>query len=159
FKPDYPDMLRLKAQMNQVDQEIKSAAEVIKQSLKAHYEAASEQEALLKKKMEETKRSVLQTRNKEIQSNILKREADTNHTLYDGLRQEYKDIGVAGGVGTNIVAVIDRAQLPGSPYKPDLRVNLLKWLMFGLVGAGLVIGLFELLDDTFKSPEEIEEQL
>ena len=38
FKPDYPDMLRLKAQMNQIDQEIKSEADVIKQSLKAHYE-------------------------------------------------------------------------------------------------------------------------
>src|SRR5262249_35203894 len=159
FKPAYPDMLRLKAQIDGISAEIKSAADVIKQSLKARYESALQQEVLLKNKMEETKRSVLQTRNKEIQFNILKREADTNRTLYDGLLQQYKDIGVAGAVGTNNVAVIDRAQLPGSPYKPDLRVNLLKWLMFGLVGAGLVIGLFELLDDTFKSPEEIEEQL
>jgi polysaccharide biosynthesis transport protein len=159
FKPDYPDMLRLKAQMNQIDQEIKSEADVIKQSLKAHYESALQQEVLLKKKMDETKRGVLDTRNKEIQYNILKREADTNRTLYEGLLQQYKDIGVAGAVGTNNVAVIDRAQVPGSPYKPDLRSNLLKWLGIGLVAAALAIALFELLDDTFKSPEEIEEQL
>ena len=114
FKPAYPDMLRLKAQIDQIDQEIKSAADVIKQSLKAHYESALQQEALLKKKMDETKRGVLDTRNKEIQYNILKREADTNRTLYDGLLQQYKDAGVAGAVGTNNVAIIDRAQLPGS---------------------------------------------
>ena len=159
FKPDYPDMLRLKAQMNQIDQEIKSEADVIKQSLKSHYEAALQQETLLKNKMDETKRGVLATRNKEIQYNILKREADTNRTLYDGLLQQYKDVGVAGAVGTNNVAVVDRAQVPGGPYKPDLRVNLMKWLMIGLVGAALIIAAFELLDDTFKSPEEIEEQL
>jgi polysaccharide biosynthesis transport protein len=159
FKPDFPDMLRLKAQMNQIDQEIKLAADVIKQSLRSHYEAALQQETLLKNKMDETKRGVLATRNKEIQYNILKREADTNRTLYDGLLQQYKDVGVAGAVGTNNVAVIDRAQVPGGPYKPDLRVNLLKWLMIGLVGAALIIAAFELLDDTFKSPEEIEEQL
>jgi succinoglycan biosynthesis transport protein ExoP len=159
FKPDYPDMMRLKAQINQIDEEIKSAAAVIKQSLQAHYESALQQEVLLKNKIDETKRGVLDTRNKQIQYNILKREADTNRTLYEGLLQQYKDIGVAGAVSTNNVAVIDRAQLPGGPYKPNLRVNLLKWLMYGLLGAALIIALFELLDDTFKSPEEIEEQL
>ena len=135
FKPAYPDMLRLKAQIDQISAEIKSAADVIKQSLKARYEAALQQEVLLKKKMDETKRGVLDTRNKEIQFNILKREADTNRTLYDGLLQQYKDAGVAGAVGTNNVAVIDRAQLPGGPFKPNLRKNLLMWLMLGLVAA------------------------
>jgi polysaccharide biosynthesis transport protein len=159
FKADYPDMVRLKAQMNQIDQEIKSEADVIKQSLKAHYESALQQEVLLKNKMEETKRGVLVTRNKEIQYNILKREADTNRTLYDGLLQQYKDMGVAGAVSTNNIAVVDRAQVPGGPYKPNLRFNLLRWLGFGLLASALAIALFELLDDTFKSPEEIEEQL
>ena len=121
FKPDYPDMLRIKAQINQIDQEVKSEADVIKQSLKARYDAALQQETLLKQKMDETKRGVLVTRNKEIQFNILKREADTNRTLYDGLLQQYKDIGVAGAVGTNNVAVVDRAQVPGAPYEPNLR--------------------------------------
>ena len=159
FKPDYPDMLRLKSQINEIDREIKSEADVIKQSLKAHYESALQQEVLLKNKMDDVKRGVLDTRNKEIQYNILKREADTNRTLYDGLLQQYKDIGVAGAVGTNNVTVIDRAQLPAAPYKPDLRINLLKWLSLGLLAAALIIVVFELFDDTFKSPEEIEEQL
>jgi capsular exopolysaccharide synthesis family protein len=159
FKPAYPDMQRLKAQIDQIDTEIKSAANVIKQSLKARYEAALQQEVLLKKKMDEAKRGVLDTRNKEIQYNILKREADTNRTLYEGLLQQYKDAGVAGAVGTNNVAVIDRAQLPGGPFKPDLRMNLLMALLFGLMAAVGAIALFEVIDDTFKSPEEIEEQL
>jgi capsular exopolysaccharide synthesis family protein len=159
FKPDYPDMLRLKAQMNQIDQEIKSEADVIKQSLKAHYDSALQQEVLLKNKMDDVKHGVLATRNKEIQYNILKREADTNRTLYDGLLQQYKDMGVAGAVSTNNVAVVDRAEVPGGPYKPNLRANLLRWLAFGLIAAALAIALFEVLDDTFKSPEEIEEQL
>src|SRR5262249_20570692 len=100
FKPAYPDMLRLKAQMDGLSAEIKGAADVIKHSLKARYEAALQQEVLLKNKMDETKRGVLDTRNKEIQYNILKREADTNRTLYDGLLQQYKDAGVAGAVDT-----------------------------------------------------------
>jgi succinoglycan biosynthesis transport protein ExoP len=159
FKPAYPDMLRLKAQIDQIDEEIKSSVAIIKQSLKARYESAQQQEQLLKKKMDETKRGVLDTRNKEIQFNILKREADTNRTLYEGLLQQYKDAGVAGAVGTNNVAVIDRAQRPGGPFKPNLRNNLLTWLMMGLAAAACAIALFEIIDDSFKLPEEIEEQL
>ena len=159
FKPAYPDMQRLKAQIDQIGQEIKSAADVIKQSLRARYESALQQEVLLKNKMDETKRGVLSTRNKEIQYNILKREADTNRTLYEGLLQQYKDVGVAGAVGTNNVAIIDRAQLPGGPFQPSLKKNLQIWLLLGLVAAAAAIALFEILDDTFKSPEEIEEQL
>jgi capsular exopolysaccharide synthesis family protein len=159
FKPDYPDMVRLKAQINGIDQEVKSEADVIKQALKARYDAALQHETLLKQKMDETKQGVLATRNKEIQFNILKREADTNRTLYDGLLQQYKDIGVAGAVGTNNVSIVDRAQVPGGPYEPNLKSNLLKWLALGLLAAVLAIALFELVDDTFKSPEDIEEQL
>ena len=62
-------------------------------------------------------------------------------------------------MGTNNVAIIDRAQLPGGPFKPSLKKNLQIWLLLGLVAAALAIALFEILDDTFKSPEEIEEQL
>ena len=135
FTPAYPDMRKLKAQIDQVDKEIKAAADVIKHSLKARYEAALQQEELIKKKMDETKRGVLDTRDKEIQYNILKREADTNRTLYDGLLQQYKDIGVAGAADTNNIAIIDRAQLPGGPYKPDAKKTLMLFLVLGLVAA------------------------
>jgi polysaccharide biosynthesis transport protein len=59
----------------------------------------------------------------------------------------------------NNVAVIDLAQTPGSPYKPNLQKNLLMWLVFGLLGAVAVVAWFEIMDDTFKSPEDIEDQL
>src|SRR5262249_22051993 len=72
FKPAYPDMLRLKAQIDQIGAEIKGSVDVIKRSLKARYEAALQQEALIKNKMDEAKKGVLDTRNKEIQYNILK---------------------------------------------------------------------------------------
>jgi len=159
FTPAYPDMLKLKAQINAVNREIDSAVDMVKQSLKAAYDSTLQQETLLKQKLDEVKEGVLSTRDKEIQYNILKREADTNRTLYEGLLQQYKDIGVAGAVNTNNVSVVDRAQLPSAPYKPDLKMILAIALLLGLLAAGLLIALLEILDDTFKSPEEIEEQL
>src|SRR5262249_20862683 len=73
--------------------------------------------------------------------------------------QQYKDAGVAGAVDTNNVSTIDRAQVPGAPFKPSLKKNLMTAFMLGLVAAAALIALFEIIDDTFKSPEDIEAKL
>jgi succinoglycan biosynthesis transport protein ExoP len=159
FKPDYPDMRRLKAQIAQFDAEIERAVTVIANSLKTQYESLLQQEELLQKDIEKTRAKVLEGRNKNIQRQILQREADSTRTLYDGLLQQYKDLGVAGATGTNNVTVIDFAQRPGAPYKPDLQKNLMLWFVFGLLGAVAAVAGLEILDDTFKSPGEIEDQL
>ena len=59
FKPDYPDMRRLKAQIAQFDAEIDRAVTVIKGSLKAHYESLRQQEEMLQKNIEEARGKVL----------------------------------------------------------------------------------------------------
>jgi polysaccharide biosynthesis transport protein len=159
FKADYPDMRRLKGQIAQIDAEIDRAVGFVTGSLKAQYESLLQQEDLLQKDIEKARARVLDGRNKNIQRQILQREADSTRTLYDGLLQQYKDLGVAGATGTNNVAVVDLAQVPGAPYKPNLQKNLLMWLVFGLLGAVVAVAWFEIMDDTFKLPEEIEDQL
>jgi len=105
------------------------------------------------------KGSVLDLRGRSIQYQILQREVDTNRSLYDALLQRYKEIGVAGGVGNAPVSIVDRAQAPGKPYKPNLPLNLALGLLFGLIGGvGGAIGL-ELLNDTIKTREDVRSKL
>ena len=159
FKPDYPDMLKIKAQIDQVDRDIQSAAGAIKESLKTSYESLLQQEILLQKNIDQAASGVLAARNKNIQFQILQRESDTNRSLYDGLLQQYKEAGVSGAVGTNNVAIIDRADRPGAPFSPNLQRNLLISFLLGLLAAVGIVAVLEILDDAFKFPEDIEEQL
>jgi polysaccharide biosynthesis transport protein len=159
YKPDYPDMRRLRAQIAQFDAEIDRAVTVIQNSLKVQLESLLQQEQFLLKSIEDARAKVVESRNKNIQRQILQREADSTRTLYDGLLAQYKDLGVTGATGANNIAVIDRAQRPGAPYKPDLQRNLLIWFALGLFAAGAAVAGREILDDTYKSPEQIEEQL
>jgi capsular exopolysaccharide synthesis family protein len=159
FKPDYPDMLNLKAQIGGLDRELAAASSAIKNALKSQYEAALQAEHSLEQQVQNAKAGMFNLQNESIQYNILKREADTSRTLYNGLLQQYKDIGVAGAVGTNNVSVVDEATLPIFPYSPNLVKNLGIALVLGLVlGLALAV-LLESLDDTFKAPEEIEDLL
>lgn len=159
YKPAFPAMIRLKSQIAELDAQAQEAIKVIKLSIKAQYDAAKREEEMLGEQVDMTKADVLDQRNRSIKYNILQREVDTNRTLYDGLLQRYKEIGVAGGVGTNNISVIDRAEVPGAPASPKLTLNLLISLLAGtMLGVAGAFGL-EYLDDTFKSPEDVESGL
>jgi capsular exopolysaccharide synthesis family protein len=66
---------------------------------------------------------------------------------------------VAGGVETNNVSVVDKADVPRAPYKPNLQRNLLLASVVGLMLGTLLAFAFEHFDDTFRDPEDIERTL
>lgn len=133
YKPDYPEMQQLQGQISEIDRQITSEVGNIRTSLNARFQSASVQESLLSERIEALKGDVLDLASRSIRYNILKRETATNQELYDGLLQRYKEIGVAGGIGANNISVVDRAEVPGGPYKPSLTRNLAFALMLGLL--------------------------
>ena len=156
---DHPEMLQLKGQIAELDVQIRAEMESARQSIYQQYQVAARQEASLSGQVNSLKSGVMDLRNRSIQYNTLQRDVDTNRSLYDGLLQRYKEIGVAGGVGSNNVSVVDRAEAPRSPFKPNLMINLLIALGVGLMlGLGAAFAL-ESLDETIKVPEDIEGKL
>ena len=156
YKPAYPTMIQLRNQIGQVDKLITQEISNIRASVTANYKAAKAQEDLLRSRMYDLKQEVLGLQDRSIQLNILQREVDTNRQLYDGLLQRFKEVGVAAGIGTNNISVVDEAKVPRWPAKPNLRLNTLIALVLGLMGGAGLAFLFEHLDDTFRRPEELE---
>ena len=111
----------------------------------------------MQKQIETLQQEVLDLQKRSIQYNILKREVDTNRSLYEGLLQRYKEVDVASGVGANNVFVVDRARLPVGPSSPDLsRAPARSPLGLGL-GAGLAAAyMLERFDDKIRVAGELE---
>jgi capsular exopolysaccharide synthesis family protein len=159
YKPEFPKMQQIKAQLAEIDKQLKSEIEAVAGSLQAQYDAASRQEGLLRTKLGETRKQVLTTQDHSIDLNLLRREVDTNRQLYDNLLQRFKELGISGNVVSNNVSVVDEAEPSLFPFKPDLLRNLLVGLGLGaLLGAAIVIAL-ELMDDSIKYPDEVERVL
>jgi len=158
FKPDYPEMVQLKAQIDAINREIGAEMGRLRASVKAEYDAANANEGMLKAQIANVRGEALDTDSRSITYNILKREADTNRQMYDSLLQRFKEVGAAGDVRTNNISIIDRAQ-GGFRFKPNLFKNLAMGLLAGLLlGILLAFGL-EFLDDTLKTPEDLEQKL
>ena len=163
LKPEHPDMIALKNRIDELNRQIGSEQSRVAggqaSTLLAEYRAAASAENALRARVNQLRGSVLDLRGRSIQYNILQREQDTNRSLYDALLQRYKEVGIAGGIGNSPVSIVDRAQVPGAPYKPNPLLNLIAGIGLGLL-AGLALAFaLELLHDVIKTREDVRSRL
>lgn len=159
YRPDYPEMRQLQARLSEINSQIDAVAGGIRASVRSNYVVAVNQERALQARVNGLKGDVLSLRERSVQYNILQRELDTSRVLYDGLLQRYKEVGVSGGVTTNNISIIDRADAPKQPSKPKMLLNLALALVLGL-GLGVATAVLrELLDETLATPADVEQKL
>lgn len=156
FKPGYPAMVQIQNRMREIDRQITTEVKAIKESHKAAYEQALQQESEMRSRIETLRVETLDLQRRGIQYNNLKREANTLRTLYEGLLQRHKEVDVAGGVGANNIFIVDRASVPGAPSSPNLSRALMLSLMLGLGGGFGAAYLLERLDDAVRAPDDVE---
>jgi capsular exopolysaccharide synthesis family protein len=163
LQPEHPEMISLRQRIDELGQQIaRESSQVssgVSNTLAAEYRGAAAAERALAARVNALKGEVLDLRGRSVRYGILQREVDTNRSLYDALLGRYKEIGVAGGIGTSPISIVDRAEAPTAPFKPNLPRNLLAGLAIGLVGGlGAAVGL-DLLRDTIRTREDMRTKL
>lgn len=158
YKPDYPEMQRLGAQIAELDRQITAEVGNIRTAIDTDYRAARAQEDMLHGRIQALTGAVLDQQRRSIRYNILKREAETNREIYDALLQRYKQIGVASGVGINNISIVDRAELPRRKASPRLALNLAAGLVLGSVGGVLLAFLLNGLERGIRSPGQLGQE-
>lgn len=156
YKPDFPKMLQLRAQIDDLNVRMKAEVNVVVGSIKAQYDAARQQEAQLRERVGQSRTTVESVQDRSVDLNLLKRELETNRQVYDSLLQRFKEVAVTGGLTTNNISIVDEAKPPLFPFSPDPQ----RYALIGM-GLGLLLGLGlaflrENLDDSVKHPDEIE---
>lgn len=159
FKPDYPKVVQTKKQMDAVDKQIEQQKKTAAKTIIDQYNTALGREKYLTEAVNDAKNTVNDLAEKTIQYNILKREADSNHELFDGLLQRMKEANVSAGLNASNIRVVDPADVPQGYVKPRVLLNLSIGLVLGL-GLGIGLAFFqEYLDKTLKTPDDVERLL
>jgi polysaccharide biosynthesis transport protein len=156
FEPGYPPAQSLKAQINQLDRSIATEESRVNNSIELAYREALGREQGLQARVNDLKNSSLDLRRRNIQYQILQRDADTNRGFYDALLARYKEIGIAGGVGVNNVSIVDPADMPQRPSSPRLVLNMLLALVIGCSLGAIAAFLLEQADEAISDPAEVE---
>jgi polysaccharide biosynthesis transport protein len=125
-------------------------------SIKNEYELARASEENFRRFAGQTKAETLTIGEKFIQYGVLKREVETSRQLFDAIITRIKEQGVTQDIQTINAWVIEKAEVPKSPTVPNTRKNIFLGLIAGLIGGVGLAFFIDYLDNTIKSPEEID---
>ena len=156
YGPNFPKVQRLQAQMKEVDDQIARESRGIVLQLESDYREAKQREQLIRQALEVQKAETNNMAEKMVQYNILKRESEADKSLYEGLLTKLKEAGISEGLKSSNLRVVDPAMIPSYPSRPAKARNIALAFLVGLVGGiGLAL-LREYLDNTVKTPDDIE---
>jgi succinoglycan biosynthesis transport protein ExoP len=156
FGPNFPKVRHLESQIKDIQNDIQKEKQNIIDTLDSEYRQAVARETMLGKELDIQKRDVNEMAGKMVEYNILKREAEGNKILYDGLLTKLREAGVSAGLRSSNIRVVDPAMIPSAPSRPAKTRNLALAFVVGLVG-GIGLALMrEYMDNTVKTPDDIE---
>jgi succinoglycan biosynthesis transport protein ExoP len=156
YGPNYPKAQRLAEQQKQVAGALDTARKAAIDGITDDYNTARSHVELLQEALDKQKAETNDLAEKLVQYHILQHDADSNKQLYDGMLQKLKEAGITAGLRSSNIRVVDPALVPSSPSRPQKARNILLAVFVGLVG-GIGLAIFrEYLDNTVKSPDDVE---
>jgi polysaccharide biosynthesis transport protein len=163
FGPEYPQVVALRSQISELEKQMGReegrVSSSVTQDLGGRYRQALATERSLQGRVDGLKSQLLGEQGRSIQYNIIQRDVDTNRALYDALLQRFKEVGIAGGIGTNNISIVDRALPPARPFKPNFPLNIVVGLILGLLcGAGTAV-LLENMAESELQPNDVHQKL
>ena len=166
YKPDFPDMIALKGEIEKARQHlgevVQEQVDKVRSSAFAAYQTALRQEQSLEAEMKTLKGEAIDQNSSAVEFANLQGEIQTRRDLLDELMRKQSETEVAvrlQDTRESNVRIIDKALAPGGAFQPSLRKDVSYGLLLGLLfGVGCAV-LIEFLDRTVKAPEEVERRL
>lgn len=155
----HPAMIKAEEELRVLRQKREQEIRRVINSIRNEYELAKANESSLRRTLAGTKSEAQSLNEKFIEFGVLTREVETNRQLYDALIKKIKEQSVTEEIQTVNVWVVEKAEKPVSPVKPRKALNILLGIIVGLFGGVGLAFFFEYLDNTIKTPEDVENRI
>lgn len=156
YSGDYSKVKQVQNQIHEIRSALTVERKRVANRIANDYSVAVRGEALVEKAFVAQQKQANDVAAKSVQYSILKREVDTNKKLYDGLLSRLKEAGISAGLKASTIRIVDQAVPPTGTVKPRVFLNLALGLGLGLCCAIGVAFLLEHLDNTLKTPDDVE---
>ncbi len=156
FGPSYPKIVQLNTQLKEVEDQIQAELDKVVVQVRNNYEAALQHQNLLQSALDQQKEEANKLNESGIEFSLLKRDVDTNRTLYEGLLEKLKEAGISAGLRSNNFRIVDLARPPAAPAEPNVPRNFGFALALGISTSIGLAFLLEGLDSTVRTPEQAQ---
>lgn len=152
--PEHYKVVRLQAQIRELETALRRERDNIMMRIRNEYQSAVRRESALSAVYSAQARLVNEQAGKSVNYDIMRREVDSNRKLYDALLEKVQGAGLASAMRVAPIRVVDPAEPPTQPYKPNLFQNVALGLATGLLLGVAFVFAGEQINRSLKSPGE-----
>jgi capsular exopolysaccharide synthesis family protein len=159
FQPDYPELQRMQVELESARKSLADETQNLVKGAYSEYQTALNRERSLEAEFNDQKGAAFKMNSSAVLYNGLKVEIQNKKTLLDSLLRRESETGVEArlkGLRTSNIRVVDRARVPVRPSSPNKKRNLILALLLGLGGGVGLAFLFDFLDNSVKTSEDVE---
>jgi capsular exopolysaccharide synthesis family protein len=155
----HPEMVRTRNEIRATEQKLREEARNVARAAESDYRTALARESRLQANLEAAKGEAQHVNRKAFELGALRREVESNRQIYEDLLTKTKQTGLESKLKTTNIRIVEKAETPRAPVKPNKMRNYQLALLFGLLaGVGFAL-LWENFDNTFKTPDDLRAHL
>ncbi|HVW86140.1 MAG TPA: polysaccharide biosynthesis tyrosine autokinase, partial [Bryobacteraceae bacterium] len=159
YGPNHPEYARLQGSVTELQSQIKSTVQLLAKQAAVEFQRAQNQEALLKKDVDDTKAQYDQLNLRSFEYQRAKQEAEGDRNLYEELVKKIREGQINAGFQNDMVRVADPARPGSKPVSPSIPLNTAIALMLSSLMAVATVILSDRIDTTIKNPDEVSRGL
>jgi polysaccharide biosynthesis transport protein len=159
YGPKHPNIVRAKTELESIQTNLISEARKMMSAARTDYDISRARENSLRKAIEEQKLEVLDLGRKAIDYGVIAGEAVSNKQFYELLLKRLQEASLSSGINVSNAQVVDGATIPDSPARPKRMLNMALAMFVGLFGGIFAAFFVEYMDDTIKTPDDVEKVL
>src|SRR5205823_13633854 len=155
----HPDLVRVQTALQMAQARLQGEVERIADVTRQDYLSAKDQEQKIASALAAQKSAAIEHTRVGSEYETLKRRADTDRQIFEALLQRTKEMQISGELPTNNIRIVDRAEPPAAPVRPNKPLILgMTFLGAIALAIGAAFGV-EHLDRRIRSANEIRMKL
>ncbi len=155
----HPAMQSARSDLNAATASLRQQVEQVVASIERSYQLAVANENSLRASFNDNKEQIQDISRKEFKVRDLQREVEANRALYDTFMTRLQETTATSDLSSTNARIVDEAIPPAQASEPNTRLFMVVALFLALVVGIAQAIIREILDNTFKSSDEVETKL
>jgi polysaccharide export outer membrane protein len=139
--PGFPRVVEINRQLQDLDRQKKAEDAKLVERFHSNWQTALDREQLVRNSLAQATDQGMKLNEAATEYAVMRQEANASHDLYLRVQDKAEEAGLAAGVRSSNISVVDYARQPVKPVAPDLPLYLAITFFVGLwiaVGAALL---------------------
>ena len=155
----HPAMQSARSDLNAATASLRQQVEQVVASIERSYQLAVANENSLRASFDDNKEQIQNISRKEFKVRDLQREVEAARALYDTFMTRLQETTATSDLSSTNARIVDAALPPAEPSEPNGKLFMVVALFLALVVGVAQAIIREILDNTFKSSDEVETKL